>query len=100
MSGNPRRRQKPLRMCSDCGRITDQPIAIRHVEPEDGIGWSLYACLTCAPEHMSVPGARLLWLSHAADCRECNHEAECATSLILRQVFASEVKTSAGDEAV
>ncbi|MFC8899870.1 hypothetical protein [Streptomyces cinereoruber] len=103
MSRSPRRRQKPVRMCSDCGQITDQPIVIRRIEPRDGIGWSLYACLTCAPQHMSALGARILWLFHAADCRECNYEAECAISLVLRRVFEPEITAKAGaaeDEAV
>ncbi|MFC7974664.1 hypothetical protein ACFUT3_05415 [Streptomyces cinereoruber] len=103
MSRSPRRRQKPVRMCSDCGQITDQPIVIQRIEPEAGIGWSLYACLTCAPQHMSAFGARILWLFHAADCWECNHEAECPISLVLRRVFDPEITAKAGgaeDEAV
>lgn len=92
MSRNPRRRQAAVRMCSDCEQITDQPVLIQRIEPKDGIGWSLYACLTCAPKHLSALGARILWLFHAADCWECNNEAECEISVVLRQVFEPEIK--------
>ncbi|MEU9705099.1 hypothetical protein [Streptomyces sp. NPDC047981] len=94
MSRNPRRRNNPIRMCSDCESITDQPILIQRIDHPDGRGWGLYACLTCAPKHLSPVGARSLWILHVADCWECNNEAECTISQALRQVFEAATEPS------
>ncbi|MFC8464781.1 hypothetical protein [Streptomyces sp. NPDC057250] len=84
-------------MCSDCEEITDQPILIHRIAHESGIGWGLYACLTCAPKHMSAIGARCLWLLHAPYCWECNNEAECEISVVLRKAYEPEIQVK--DEA-
>lgn len=96
MSRNPRRRNNPIRMCTDCEQITDQPILIHRIAHQNGTGWGLYACLSCAPKHLSPVGARSLWILHAADCWECKNEAECQISAALRLVFEAPTKAGAG----
>lgn len=47
--------RRPVRMCVRCDVLTDVPVLVSEVHQASGPGWSVYACLDCAPHLQPLP---------------------------------------------
>ncbi|MBC9717879.1 hypothetical protein H9Y04_35650 [Streptomyces sp. TRM66268-LWL] len=41
--------RRPVRMCVECGVLTDDPVLVAEVHQGTGPGFNVYACRGCAP---------------------------------------------------
>ncbi|MFG3495836.1 hypothetical protein [Streptomyces sp. NPDC047928] len=45
----------PVRMCVRCGRVTAKPVVVSQVHVGSGPGFTVYACVACAPGFPEPP---------------------------------------------
>ncbi|MER7731944.1 hypothetical protein ABTX80_13780 [Streptomyces erythrochromogenes] len=75
-----------IRMCLDCKTLTTTPILLHAEDRTSGPAFCVYACVDCAPAHLTLTQSLDRLFEHTHPCPDCTPLDSCEMGLALARV--------------